>query len=488
MIDKLLNKITMYRLLMYGLGALILVSAIFSFAGVLSYSGAGIISTVVVLFVSCYCTNKLLGKLFGATTNSESYIITALILACILPPTVKPVQLLYVGLAGVISVASKFVLAYRRKHIFNPAALAAVAVSLSGLMSVTWWIGTPSMLPFVIVLGALVLRKLHHTNMVAVFLGASILMLGLVAQVSGIETSLLVKNAVLSGPLIFFAVIMLTEPATMPASKYHQILYAVLVGALYSSQLRFGVFSTSPHMVLLAGNIFAYIVNPKIKLNMILKERIQISAQVYDFVFTPDKAFKFVPGQYMEWTLKHKKVDSRGNRRSFTIASSPTEKDVHIGVKFYDPSSSFKSALLSMNMGDRIAAGNISGSFSMPEDALKKLVFIAGGVGITPFRSMVKYLVDTNQKRDIKILYFVSSADEVAYKDVSKQGTTIGVVLLPVVNKPLSLSMLRLNIPDYEERIYYISGPNGFVKSYHELLRSSGVPSTHIKTDYFSGY
>jgi NAD(P)H-flavin reductase len=368
------------------------------------------------------------------------------------------VPLLYVGLAGVIAIASRFVLAYKHKHIFNPAALAAVVLSLTGLLSVTWWIGNPFMLPFVLTLGLLIVRKSHRFNMVFVFTVASLLILVLIAQITGQETHILVKNAIFSGPLIFFCTIMLTEPATLPTLPYYQLLYGALVGALYASQLRYGILSSSPQMVLLAGNVFAYIVNPKVKLRMQLKERIQISKQVYDFVFTPDKPLKFIPGQYMEWTLGHSKVDSRGNRRSFSIASSPTEIDVHLGIKLYENPSSFKAALMNMKVGDKIAAGQIAGNFIMPSDITKKLVFIAGGVGITPFRSMVKYLVDTGQYRDITLLYFVNSPNEIAYRDIFKYGGKVGVRLLPVVNKRLTPGMLSVNIPAH---VLYL-GPQCF--------------------------
>lgn len=487
-IDNWLNKITMYRMLLYGLGILVAIATIFGFTGVLSYSGYGILAVTAVLIAVSYITNKALAYVYRATTNTESYLITALILACILPPSTAFTRLSYIALAGMIATASKFVLAYNRKHIFNPAAVGAAALSLLGLMSVTWWIGNPFMLPSVMILGLLIVRKLHRFKLVAAYVLASLFMIVLVGLMTGQEAGLLIKNAVLSGPLVFFAAIMLTEPATLPVLKHYQILYGMLVGTLYSAQLHYGIFSTSPHMVLLAGNIFAFIVNPKFQLTLKLKERRQISGQVFDFVFTPDRKFKFIPGQYMEWTLGHKKVDGRGNRRSFTIASSPTEKEVHLGIKLYDPPSSFKAALMKLHAGDKIVAGHIAGNFTLPEDATKKLVFMAGGVGITPFRSMVKYLIDTQQKRDIILFYFVGSAEELAYKELFESAAKLGVRFVPVVGKRLSVSLLKEKLPGYKERYYYISGPNSFVESYRDLLRTNAIPTRQIVTDYFSGY
>ena len=142
---------------------------------------------------------------------------------------------------------------------------------------------------------------------------------------------------------------------------------------------------------------------------------------MYDFIFAKPH-LKFEPGQYLEWTLGHERTDSRGNRRYFTIASSPTEPNLRLGVKFYDNPSSFKKKMLAMEPGDEIMAGQLAGDFILPRDPEKKLVFIAGGIGITPFRSMVKYLMDRGEKRLIALLYSNRTVSEIAYRDVFDEG------------------------------------------------------------------
>ena len=149
-----------------------------------------------------------------------------------------------------------------------------------------------------------------------------------------------------------------------------------------------------------------------------LKDKVQLAPDIYDFIFTPARRFAFSPGQYMEWTLGHADPDSRGNRRYFTLASSPTEDQLRLGVKFYPNGSSFKQALLDLDHQHEIVATQLAGDFVLPNDPNQKCVFIAGGVGITPFRSMIKYLIDTRQRRSIVLFYANRSIKDIIYKDV----------------------------------------------------------------------
>ena len=103
----------------------------------------------------------------------------------------------------------------------------------------------------------------------------------------------------------------------------------------------------------------AYFVSPGSTLVLTLKSKIRIAPDIYDFVFAPRKPLVFAPGQYMEWTLGHEDPDSRGNRRYFTLASSPTEPDLRLGVRFSNPSSSFKQAMLEINRETEVIASQV---------------------------------------------------------------------------------------------------------------------------------
>lgn len=502
LIDDFLNSITMYRLVLYYLIVLVGIGVIFSFLGVLPFDGISFILSTSFLVAVSWITNKVFSWAFSAPTNVESVYITALILALIISPISSPHGIIFLGWAAVLSMASKYILAIKKKHFLNPAAIAVVLTMYGIGQSASWWVGNLSMLPFVAIGGLLVVRKIRRFSLVIGFLLSAIITIAGFALLKGGDLLATMESTVIYSPLLFFAFVMLTEPLTTPPSKNLQIIYGVLTGILFSPQLRIGGFYTTPETALIIGNIFSYLVSPKEKLLLRLKEKIQLAPDIFDFVFSTDQKFSFTPGQYLEWTLSHENTDNRGNRRYFTLASSPTESDIRIGVKFYENSSSFKKALLSLTSEHPIMAGQLSGDFIMESDPNKKYVFLAGGIGITPFRSIIKNLVDTNSKRDIVLIYSAKTADQFVYQDIfiaaqEKLGIKIIYDLTHSESAPpnwtgkfgrLTGEMITTDVPDYKQRIFYLSGPHSMVTGFEETLKTIGVSGQKIKTDYFPGF
>jgi ferredoxin-NADP reductase len=489
-IDSILNRYTMYRVVVYGLAALLGVSLVFALTGLLFISATGLCASIAILAAVTYAANRLLATLLRVPANTESWLITALILACILPPPTTLQRGLAIGLTGLLAMAGKYLLRWRGSNIFNPVAIAAVIVSVFGILPATWWIGSPPLAVPVIIVGLIVLRKARRFSLFASFALASLLMMLLIGSVlQGQSAELVLKTAVLSWPLIFLGTIMLTEPSTLPASLYYQLLYGLLVGCVFASQLHVGRISTTPQAALVIGNIFTVLVSPGLGMLVKLKRREQLTPRTYDLTFEVPRAdrFMFLPGQYMEWTLPHAKVDSRGNRRTFTIASSPTEKELRIGIRRNEPSSSFKNALLALKPGQHIRAAHLGGDFVLPHDSRQSLVFIAGGVGITPFRSMLKYLTDIGQQRAITLLYIASNEQDFVYQEVLGQAAAIGLKTHYVVGR-LEAAQLKNLLPTPEEQSFYISGPDALVRQYGGLVHGLGVSWRHIRTDDFSGY
>ena len=488
-IDRLLNRVTMYKLVGWGLMLIIVAAEILALTDVISVSALGLALTATTLGIVCFATNWLMAKLYHAQANAESYLITACILACILPPTTDIGRLLLVALAGAIAMASKYVLVYRGSHIFNPAAVGAFVLSIAGLLPATWWMATPALTPVVLFVGLAVLRKIRRFQVFAVFAAVAVTLLLAVGLTKGQTVGTILYNAAFSWPIIFFGTIMLTEPSTMPATRRYQLLYAGLIGSLFTSQLHIGAVATTPQLCLLVGNLFVLLAAPSRGMMVRLKSIRQLSPTQYDLAFSlpPGSRLPFTPGQYAEWTLEHPRADIRGNRRSFSIASSPSEPELHLGIRRFDRSSSFKSALLGLKPGSRVRVAHVAGNFTLPEDTKRPLVFIAGGIGITPFRSMVQDMVERGEHRDATLVYVANDKQDFIYRDTFKAAQKLGVTTHYVAGRLQPEEFARL-VPHVRESLVYVSGPDAMVSAYRANLRALGVPAGSIKTDHFSGY
>ena len=426
-IDNFLNKITMYRLVLYILAILASLGIIFSFIGILPYSGLMFIASSIFIITICFFFNIIFSRIFKAPTNIESVYITAFILILIVSPVQNWSDFFYWGFlfwVSILSMASKYIVAINKKHIFNPASLALVITAFTLGHSANWWIGTLVMLPFTAVGGFLIVRKIQRFDLVLTFILSALISIFLSREFNLNTDINLAKQIILYSPIIFFSTIMLTEPSTTPPKKIGRIFYGAITGILFSPAIHIASVYSTPELSLLVGNIFSYLISPKERLVLRLKEKVKVAKNTYDFVFEPDQKIKFRPGQYLEWTLGHKNPDTRGNRRYFTIASSPTEGNIRLGVKFYPNGSTFKQNLLKMEGGGVSTASQLSGEFTLPNDVNKKLVFLAGGIGITPFRSIIKYLLDNGEKRNIVMLYSNRTPEDVAYRKILEEAQT----------------------------------------------------------------
>jgi ferredoxin-NADP reductase/Na+-translocating ferredoxin:NAD+ oxidoreductase RnfD subunit len=500
LVDNFLNKITMYRLVLYYLLVLLGAAALFGFFGILPYNPATLVFSATLIVAVCWITNITFAKAFGAATNVESVYITALILALIITPVASTD---YAGIGFLIfasawAVGSKYILAIGKKHIFNPAAFGVAISAIAINQSATWWVGgNLILLPIVFLGGLLIVRKIHRFDLVWSFVAVSLATIATTAGSGDYLTP--ITQTLLHSPFFFLAFVMLTEPLTMPPNWWLRVIYGGIVGFLFAPNIHIGPFYLTPELALLAGNVFAYLTSPKGRFMLKLVEKKKLASGVYEFIFASDRPFTFRPGQYLEWTLGHRFADNRGNRRYFTIASSPTENTVRMGVKFYEPESSFKRTLSAMQVNDSISASHLAGEFVLPKDPKKKLVFIAGGIGVTPFRSMAQYMIDKKEVRSAVLFYSNKTAAEVAYKDVFDQAAVAGLkTIYALSNEPTQLpamyngqisgALIAREVPDYKERTFYISGPHGMVDAFKKTLSDMGVPRWKIKTDYFPGF
>jgi glycine betaine catabolism B len=500
-IDRTLNRITMYRMALYYAAGLLVAAFGLGFFKLVPAEPTTLAFSLVLITGACWVTNRLFAALTRVPVNTESIYITALILALILPP-VSAADLPGVAgllLASVVAIASKFVLTVGRRHVFNPVAIGVAVSALALDQPATWWVGGNLMLlPVVLVGGLLVTRKVQRFDMIGIYILANLAATAATTAPAMYGEAL--QEALVYSPVLFAGFAMLTEPLTEAHGKHSRLIYGAIVGALSSPNIHFGDFYLTPEIAFLVGNLFAFVSGPKGRFKLTLLRIEKMAAGCYDFVFEPDRKLAFRPGQYLDWTLDVRDPDARGNRRPFTIASAPSEEEVRLGVKFYRDSSAFKRSLSAMKPGDVIYGSRVAGSFTLPEDRDEKLAFIAGGIGITPFRSMVEELLNLGEQRSIVMLYGNNKLDEVAYFDVfDRAANELGLKTVYAISAGetsgynvhkgfIDETLIEREIPDFRERIFYLSGPRAMVVRFRHALRKLGVARSRIKVDFFPGF
>lgn len=500
--DRWLNRVTMYRLVLYYLAGLLAIALVQSLRGALGYSAVSLLGTVAVAVVAAVAVNSLFARTFGAPVNSDSALITGLILALIVGPALSLDEYVFLAWASTLAIASKFIIAHHNVHLFNPAAIAVVLTGYFAGETASWWIATSVMTPFVVIGGLLIVRKLKRNDLVSAFLWSTFFITLAWSALDGLGWEQALRQGVLESPAWFLAFVMLTEPVTMPPTRNRQVVYGLLAGLLVVPQLHISTFYFTPEIALVIANAVMIPFRSRERRSLYLDRAIEVGPGLVDFIYRISPPLAFQPGQYMEWTLEHDLADDRGKRRYFTLASSPTESTLRIGVKFSHRGSSFKRSMEAHYRERKpIIASIVSGDFTLPADRNRKLAFIAGGIGVTPFRSMVKYLTDRREPRDIVMLYSNSHHEEILYTDVfhvaQRDYWFRPVYVLTDLNAVppgwqdergrIDAEMIKRQIPDYSSRLFYVSGSPGLVHSVQDALRELGVKADNIRTDHFSG-
>ena len=500
--QQFVDSVGMYRTVTLALSILVACSVSFGFLGIIAYSGGDQIIALTVALGTALLLNWITATSSKIPANHESAAITALILFFLVVPGKSVIQNWPLVAAVAIAIMSKFTIVYRKQHLLNPAAVGAAALSVPGFFVFSWWIGTPAMFVPLLIVGSLVVMKVRKWTPVLWFvgLGASMYLFEATlfdgASFATINTG--IQSYFLSGPALFLAFFMLTEPFTMPPTKKSQAVYGALVGLLANIPLAISHFAMTPDLALVIGNILVAPLRLHQKLYLYLEEKRLVAKDTYEFVFKKPRGFTFSPGQYLEWMLPHKPYDGHGIRRYFTIASSPTESVVRVAMKIVPHGSSYKTALQALDTNEMVIASQLAGDFVLPKNVSKKLGFIAGGIGVTPFRSQIKYMIDSGKAADTALYYCVNTQDEIAYLDIFNQAASKFVfnfvlvvskeeVKLPFENGYVTAEMISRRTADFLERSWYISGPPGMVNTYSKLLREMGVASKQIKTDFFPG-
>jgi len=212
------------------------------------------------------------------------------------------------------------------------------------------------------------------------------------------------------------------------------------------------------------------------------------------------KDVRYSAGQYLFVTIR---IGEHEAEHHFTISSSPTETEKAGYLEFTKriTTSDYSQALDRMKPGDWARLEGPEGDFTLPSKRAK-LAFLSGGIGITPLRSMLRYIADKGLEHNVVLIYGNSDWENIAFRDELDgiASTHTGIRVEYVLSGPdvppgwkgkkghITNQTVVEVMPDYKERTFYISGPLKMVLSLEEQLRDIDVPEKQIKRDYFPGY
>jgi ferredoxin-NADP reductase len=215
--------------------------------------------------------------------------------------------------------------------------------------------------------------------------------------------------------------------------------------------------------------------------------RIREASDVISFVFDKPEKFDFKPGQFLIYTIPNPNQDERGSERYFTISSAPFEDEVKLTTRFSSKSSTFKRDLLTLKAGSEINVKGPEGDFLFDKNYDYHL-FVSGGIGITPFRSILLDLQHKKQSPNIK-LYYANKNEEIVFKDELEDVSNKNFLIEYFIREnKLTPEKLYEDYKVISNCAIYLSGPEPMVESFSNELIKLGVPEKNIKRDYFPGY
>lgn len=210
-----------------------------------------------------------------------------------------------------------------------------------------------------------------------------------------------------------------------------------------------------------------------LKVKKIKKE----TKDVLSIIFEKPKGFKFYAGQYLDYELN-------GDTRAFTISSSPSEDFLMLSTKH--GITLFKKDLAQLKTSMQISTSHPAGTFILDEST--PAVFIAGGIGITPFRSMIKWAHDQKLKIPITLIYSNSDENFLFKGELENWKQSLPNLTIFYHNSSQNGHLTKLPPTTYQIPIYYLAGPPKMVDSFEKMLLELVVDKTNIRYDRFDGY
>jgi len=233
-----------------------------------------------------------------------------------------------------------------------------------------------------------------------------------------------------------------------------------------------------------------------------LLNRVEVAEGTIAFHFEKPTGFDFKPGQSADLTLPNPpETDAEGNVRTFSIASAPFEDQLMFATRMRD--TAFKRSLKKMPLGTVVKMDSAMGSFTLHKNSAKPAVFLAGGIGVTPFSSIIRQADHDRAPHKLYLFYSNRRPEDAPFVEVlqnlektNPQFRFIATMTEMRRSKKtwngetgrIDQEMLSKYLNELRGPIYYVAGPPALVSGMRKMLVASGVDEDDIRSDEFSGY
>ena len=236
------------------------------------------------------------------------------------------------------------------------------------------------------------------------------------------------------------------------------------------------------------------------KTNVKLISKETIAEDTMAFRFSKPEGFEFRPGQWTDFALINPpETDDEGNVRGFSLVQAPFEPDLVVATRMRD--TAYKRVLKELPIGTEVKLDGPGGDFTLHKTESTPAVFLIGGIGGTPVRSMIAQATHDKTKHRLTLLQASRTPAAMPYKSdfeqLAKDNPNFSYVAVATDSAPdgwsgergrINAEMIRKYVPDLSLPIYYLSGPSDMVKAMRQLLVDLQVNEDNIRTEEFSGY
>ena len=233
-----------------------------------------------------------------------------------------------------------------------------------------------------------------------------------------------------------------------------------------------------------------------------LKEKEHLAEGTMGFYFAKPEGFQFKAGQYLDITLVDPpETDAEGNIRSLSIASAPEEEHLLFATRMRD--TAFKRILRMAPLDLEVNMEGPMGSFTLHNNSAKPAVFLAGGIGITPFSSIIRHAAHARLPHKLYLFYSNRRPEDGAFMPVLQEleKENPNFKFIPSMSEMeksaktwngeagfINKDMLARYLPSLQGPLYYVAGPPAMVTAMRQMLTAAGVDEDDIRTEEFAGY